>query len=185
VYYSQLVEKLFQGFLGRSPAPQELTDWVGRLEANTDAGHPITTSLLEFLNSDASLQTWVARWLKNYLGESGTLDQLRLSSDVGAAVTRLTGGADFQDVLADLLASDQFYQAAGGTDAGFLKSLYQAIVERAPTDTELSTDLGQLANGTRQDVIRSLLQSTEAARTQVAHWFADYLGRGPSLADIE
>jgi hypothetical protein len=183
--YTDVVRKLFLDFLGRAPEPQEITDWVNRFSTATDAGHRLATPLFEFLNSSDVLQTWVAKWLQNDLGESGSLDQLTLSPEATAAVTALSQGADFADVRAGLLASDTFYQAAGGTDSGFVTRLYQTVVERPPTDDELNAAVAQLGTLSRQDVARNLLESQEAASTLVGHWFADYLGGNtPSLADI-
>jgi hypothetical protein len=127
----------------------------------------------------------VAKWLRDFLGEKGTLDQLKLSPDVLPPETALAQGADFPVVLAGLLASDPFYQTAGGTDSAFVTSLYQAIVERPPTSAELNTAISSLATDTRQSVALNLLESQEAAVTLVAHWFVDYLGRGPSLAAVK
>jgi hypothetical protein len=182
--YTQVVEKVFSDFLARSPGPQEITDWVSRFGAAADAGQPITTPLLQFLNSSEALQTWVAKWLQNYLGENGSLDQLKLSLEDNNAVNSLSQGADFADVLAGLLSTDSFYQAAGRTDTGLATSLYETILKRTPTPTELSEALANLASGTRQDEARSLLQSGEFASLLVTQWFADYLGGGPSPAEI-
>jgi hypothetical protein len=177
VRYTPVVEKLFEQFYGREATPQEVTLWVGRFAAAADDGLRITAPLLQFLNSSESLQTLVASWHQHYLSQTLPLAQLKLSPDVTSAATLLVQGSDFNTVLADLLAGEGFYQQAGSTDSSFLAALYQVVLNRQPTGSELSDGLSKLAGGSRQGVIRAVLDGSENIRNEVTQWYKNYLGR--------
>ncbi|HEY7425718.1 MAG TPA: DUF4214 domain-containing protein [Gemmataceae bacterium] len=97
-------------------------------------------------------QYFVDTWYRQFLG--------RLP-DPGAAVwiLGLVNGRPAGDVLADILASREFFTLAGGTNAGFVARLYQTQLGRAPTPAELLFWTNILLNRSRKFVALQFLIS--------------------------
>jgi hypothetical protein len=175
-HYQIVVGKLYAQILGRAPQLSEVGRWVDRFAATAAGGGHLDTVLVSFLNSPEALRTQVARWYQHYLEQSGTLDQLKALPAVVDSATALANGADFFDVQADILASDAFYTLAGGTDTGLATQLYQKVLDRDASATELDALVAQLSQGSRRSVVGTFLEQAEATATVAAHWFQDYLG---------
>jgi hypothetical protein len=82
-----------------------------------------------------------------------------------------------QAALADLLASDAFYTASGGSDSGFIDRLYDKLLNRAPDNQGKQTWLNALQTMSRHDLASIFVQSAEAERMLVAGWYRHYLRR--------
>jgi len=81
--------------------------------------------------SYGSPETLVDTWYRTYLGRPAYVDP-------GSAgwVGQLYQGASPQDVLSTLLGSDEYFNRAGKSMAGFIRNLYVQILGRAPTPGE-------------------------------------------------
>lgn len=95
-------------------------------------------------------QYYVDSWYRQFLG--------RLP-DPGAAgwVLALVNGRPAGYVLADILASREFFTLAGGTNAGFVSLLYQDQLGRAPTPAELIFWTSSLQRSSRRTVAYQFL----------------------------
>lgn len=108
------------------------------------------------------------------------------SSSTSATVTLVPGGTRDADVLAKLLATDDFYATHGGSAAGFVAGLYQSLLGHAPDPAGLAYWVGQLQSGqTRTQVVEALEHTSEALATKVARWYQEALGWNASLADLK
>jgi hypothetical protein len=89
----------------------------------------------------------VNSWYQTYLGRA---------PDAGAAtwVTQLNQGTPADQVLAQIIGSDEFYQQCGSTPQGFITRVFSFTLQRAPTPAELdywvrrmyTTDRGGIAD---------------------------------------
>jgi thermitase len=83
---------------------------------------------------------------------------------------------------AQILGSEEFRDVHGGTDAGFLDALYRDVLGRPIGPEETDAWLAQIAGGTgRAGVAATILNSAEAQKTKVAHWFLQDLGWNVSV----
>jgi hypothetical protein len=82
-----------------------------------------------------------------------------------------------EDLRGALIASDEYYMKAGGTDAAYIGALYVDILKRAPQPAELAAwQAGYLASG-RGSVSFGVWKSLESAGLRVDEAYLLYLGR--------
>jgi hypothetical protein len=72
----------------------------------------------------------VNTWYNRYLGRQG-------DPAMATWVDSLARGTPPDQVLAGIIASDEYYQRAGATPAGFVAQLYSDFLERRPSGSEL------------------------------------------------
>ncbi|MEJ7582843.1 MAG: CocE/NonD family hydrolase [Acidimicrobiales bacterium] len=99
-------------------------------------------------------------------------------------VAYLSEGASVDQLRAALAGSNEFWTKAGATPDGFADALYRALLERAPDVGGRAYLVARLAAGaSRASIATWLVQSTEADRVVVRHWYQRFLGREPSPAE--
>lgn len=87
-------------------------------------------------------------------------------------------GLTIQDMEAGFLASQEYYGKAGGTDAGWVRKLYQHVLGRNAASSEVAHWVNRLAAGaTRDDVAKGFLYSTEHLTTVIDGYYVQLLGR--------
>ncbi len=173
---------LYQTFLDRSLDPGARTYWLGQLAASDrlTVAHAI-------IYSPEAIRTKVAGWMKSDLGWTATIADLKTIPVViqWSNVIAAAGGAD-SVIHQIILASSEFYNRSGGTDASWLNAVYQVALGR-PLDSGARTYwLGQLATGRgRSDIALTILASLEARTFKVATWFHNDLGRSTPIATLK
>ncbi|HEX7135029.1 MAG TPA: SGNH/GDSL hydrolase family protein [Iamia sp.] len=87
-------------------------------------------------------------------------------------------------LLAELAASAELYAEAGGTDAGFVQTIYERILGRSATDGDVSYWSGRLRalRGDRRALARMLLRLPEPLGATVIAAWTEMLGTGPDAA---
>jgi hypothetical protein len=95
-------------------------------------------------------QAVVSFWYRRYLHRN---------PDAGAAgwANMLRGGQSPQAVLSAILASDEYYLAAGGTPPSLVRTLFFDLVGREPTPQEFNYWGRRLQYQRRSDVVYQLL----------------------------
>ncbi|AGA25104.1 S8 family serine peptidase [Singulisphaera acidiphila] len=105
---------------------------------------------------------------------------------IPTTVTLVPNGTSDYDLLAKILATDDFYNGYGGTNTGFVTGLYQTLLGRDPEPAGLASWVGRLNSGqTRIQVIETFERTPEALQVKVAHWYQDTLGWNASLAQLK
>ena len=92
-----------------------------------------------------------------------------------------------QETQAAILASSEFSSNHGSTPQGFVTGLYLDLLDRSPDPGGLAywSNLIQSGAATRQQIATAILDSPEAATTQVAEWYQSDLGRTASIAALK
>jgi hypothetical protein len=91
-----------------------------------------------------------------------------------------------EQVQAAILASPEFYQRSGGTNAGFVAGLYKVLLQRNPDAAGLSYYTQALDSGTsRETVALQFLTSTEYRVLLVYDVYERFLGRAPEAAGLQ
>lgn len=73
-------------------------------------------------------------------------------------IQSLDSGRAPREVQADLLASDEYFQGAGGTRPAYVRQLYIDLVGREPLPPEITYWMGRLTYEPRRDVVTQLLR---------------------------
>jgi hypothetical protein len=77
-----------------------------------------------------------------------------------------------------LISSQEFYANSGGTDQGFVTSIFQDALHRNPDGQALAFYVGELQAGyTHVEIATQILNSTEALTNNVQNLYQRYLGR--------
>jgi len=89
-------------------------------------------------------------WYRTYLGRAP-------DAAMAGWVAQLNQGTPADQVLAGILGSQEFYNRAGATPAGFITLLYNYLLQRPPTPGELNYWVGRMYIMDRQAIADSLL----------------------------
>jgi hypothetical protein len=165
----QFVGGLYQTLLERQPDPGGLATWMDALDhgvSRTDVAQQIQQS------AEARGQQ-VQGLYHQYLHRSA--DPSGLSTFVGV----LLDGGTLEQVSATLTSSTEYLQVrSGGSNAGFVTSLYNDALGRAPASGELAAYTNALNAGlSPSQVATSVTGSTESLRNLVANSYQEFLKR--------
>ena len=94
--------------------------------------------------------------------------------------------AGVRGLSATILSSAEYFQNQGqGSNQGFVSKLFEDLLDREPSTTELSTYVDLLQTGTpRSSVVTTLLISIEYRNILVKKYYQKYLGRQPSTMEL-
>jgi len=176
--YSPFATRLFTDLLGRAPTPTELDALVDPLEGG--ASRPSVVAGL--VNSATYLNEVIEGFYAEYLGrivDAGGLNFWR---------SQLAGGRNPQAVLADILASDEYFTLQGGTNSGFVDGLYADLLGRSNDSSGAAFWTGLLNGGSgRTGIILGFASSQEFSLLlvddpadvlgTVGGWYQTFLGR--------
>jgi len=113
-------------------------------------------SLLGLAPSAAQAQVYgdpnslVDYWYRTYLGRAP-------DPAAAGAANALNQGVPADQVLSDILASEEFYVRAGSTPEGFVNLLFTVLMGRAPTPSEFGFWRGQLYSYDRKHFADKML----------------------------
>ena len=99
-------------------------------------------------------------------------------------VQRLRAGLRVQDMGAYFYGSPEYFRAAGSNDA-YVRSLYQALLQREPDAAGLAFWVGRLESGRPpSDITLGFYQSVESRRGRVIGLYGQVLRRSPDEAGL-
>ncbi len=88
-------------------------------------------------------------------------------------------------VQTSILASSEFFADAGNTNSGFIQAVYQDVLNRSPSSSELATWLADLAAGTTRSQVASMVVTGNEARSLViTYFYQSLLRRLPSTQEL-
>ncbi|MBO3101928.1 DUF4214 domain-containing protein [Cellulomonas fengjieae] len=168
VAVERYVVRVYRDLFGRAPDPTGLGTW----RAAILDGRP----RVEVANAITSSHEYRTRLV------TGTYERFldRGPDAVGLSnwVDALASGWTVSHVSAGFLASDEHYQQAGSTRAGWVVRLYDDVLGRTPGQSEVDFWVRELARGaSRWDVSLGFLLSWEHLSTVVDGYYEQLLGR--------
>ena len=173
---NNFLANLWQDLLGRAITPAEkvtLLNFINR------GGSRYQVALI--LMNSVEYRTRLTQGLyQQFLERDAT------ESEVSAVLTALQQGATTDQIIVLILGSNEYYQNRGhGTINGFLEQIYNDLLERPIDDSARAAFTSLLSNGfSRQQIIQTLLSSSEYRAIQVKGFYRIYLGRDAVDADI-
>lgn len=169
--------KLYQDVLGRPGSDPEIV-FYGEAIRN-GVGHELIVPV--FQNSVEYRTRGINELYQELLGrpvDSGGLSYW-------LAATNGPNG-NLETVRVAILSSGEYYQNSGGTNAGFITSLYQDLFERAPAPAEITYWEGVLnAGATRRAVVVGFTESTESRSRDIRDMYETYLRRTPGPSELD
>lgn len=174
----RFVQALYNNYLGRDGTLQELDAWVSHLPAGQAAG--VANGIGR---SHEAHTRMVDGYYASILGRSADHAGERYWTDV------LDHGTTAEHVMAAMFASDEYHQHAVtaepySRDAAFVTALYQQILGRSPTASEVGAWRQVETISGREAVAQGFLGSDEW-RGQIVHGFYEnLLGRNGSAAEV-
>ncbi len=163
------VTRVYTDLLGRGVDPTGLSGWTAALSA----GYPRVTVANSITYSREYRARLITGSYNQFLGRAP--DPVGLEGWIGA----MQSGVTIQHMESGFLASPEYYNKAGGTDAAWITKLYGHVLGRSPSSADLQAWTTALGNGAnRQSVARGFLMSTEHLADVVNGHYLHLLGRG-------
>jgi thermitase len=176
------VTGLYEALTNRAPDPGGLNAWVGLIASGMSRQQVVQT----FENTPEALATKVAHWYQDDMGWTTPIAVLKADPGVQYWASLMATGQSDDAVLAQILATNDYWLANGATNTGFLTALYQSLLDRAPDPSGYSYFLGLLDSGaSRLSVIQLIQSSAEAQYTKVSRWYVDNLAFNQPIAALK
>ena len=164
-YHASLVDKLYHQVLQRSAEDAGLESWTSML----DQGASLDVVAKGIFTSPERLDPLVTQFYENYLGRAPD------SGGLSAWVSDWQQKGDSDDVVVNILASQEFFNDADGTNQGFVELLYERFLGRAGEASGVSSWVGMLNSGqTRQQVASDFVGAPERHVELVDYLFGEY-----------
>lgn len=174
------VDDLYLRFMGRPVDASGLTWWSTYL---TDQGGLPSTVTHLLVTTGEARRYQVGLLYQDLLGRSVDGSGRAYWSKF------LVDGGRFDVLQAQLLGSDEFFAAAGGTNSAFVTALFRnaQVYDRSPSAAELLwwTTLLDSGQVTRTQVVLAQLRSDAVLKPSVAAAYQDVLGRGLDKSGLD
>lgn len=173
---ADFLARLYRGLLGRSIQGGEALGLQRFLEAAR--GRALEQAVSDFLASAEGRASFVREQYATLLGRPAN------PAEVAFWSAAFPQGTTPEQVIALLLASPEFFQRQGGTDAGWLDGVHARLLGRA-RDPGSQPLLTALANGTpRVQVAALVLGSPEYRDRLLRTTYSTFLGRDADAAAL-
>ncbi|GGF40042.1 DUF4214 domain-containing protein [Subtercola lobariae] len=169
------ITSLYKDFLGRTPGASEIAFWAGKLKA----GWPRSSISTGFANSDEYRLIRIDAAYESVLH--------RQSDPQGRLfwLDRMQRGLTTTDeVEMTYYASQEYYDDGGGNDAGYVTGVYLALLNRLPSQADISFWSAIAQRQGRMEVVKDFWNSTETVQKRVSAMYALYLGRTPDPSGL-
>lgn len=173
------VAQVYQDLLLREADTAGLNFWAGALDSGGVSARPLVSKSLshsaEYFATNIVKPAYV-----QFLGRPGD------AAGINFWVTQLQNGKTDEEVQAGFIASPEFFAQSGGTNMGYIDTLYLRLLMRPADPTGESFWTGQLNSNhlNRLQVALNFTQSPEGFGVRVLATYQRYLGRGASASEI-
>jgi len=173
--HGRTVRLVYLELLGRCPDQVGYDHWVARLDGGT--------SQAVFARSIARTSEAVGRVVDD--AYETMLGRPADASGRAFWTARLQSHGRYDQLLADLGASSEFWSKAGSSNEGFVTRVYDRLLGRAPDAAGLAHWTGRLDAGvSRGALIRTIANLDEPLRRLVGSSYEEILARAPVGAEI-
>ncbi|HEY8720434.1 DUF4214 domain-containing protein [Pengzhenrongella sp.] len=165
---TRYVNWVYRDLFNRYPEPAGLASWSKLL----NAGSPRVGVANAITRSNEYRSGLITGAYREFLGRDP--DAGGLTTWLGA----MAGGMTIQTMESGFVASQEYYNKAGGTDPAWVARLYQDVLGRTAGPSEVQNWVGVLAvTPSRLDVAKSFVMSTERLTTVVNGYYEHLLNR--------
>jgi hypothetical protein len=188
LYSVPLMTTLYQVALGRNPNPGELQSfWIPQFRSA-----PSIYPLIYGIEGSTEVRAnFVQQWYEQYLHRPAE----NTSSGLQFWINAIAGGQSYATTAADIAASDEAYNLAGGTDKAWVDYLYTTVLGR-PADTGPAGDQywiaqinnpnrGSTVQARRQSVAHDITASTEGTTDLINGYYSSYKPGGLATPPVD
>jgi hypothetical protein len=173
----EFITRLYDDVLRHDPTPIEIATALQVVAGGTDAGR---AQLVQ--NVVLSPE---ARAIRVDQAFHALLEIYPNGADIALWVNRLTGpgapGLSGNSMVEEIAASATYYNLVGGTASAFMSHLFEDLLNRAPTATDLAMDAGlmkEIQTGSaaaRLAIAENVVSGAEFRADEVTSFFANYI----------
>jgi hypothetical protein len=177
------VRAIYQDVLGRAPAPQEVSNWLGAIEGGASL-NTVATVIIGSAEGNAELLS-TAQFPAGSAVRLGQiqgyyqkfLERTPSASEEQNWVNQLDAGVSRDQVITAFITSPEYYSLAGSTVQGYIDKVFNDLLGHAPNSTQLQQE--ESDPNVIQDLPKLVLQGAPNEYNQdlVTGWFVAYLGR--------
>jgi len=203
VYYAKVggsatgyVSSLYEDLLNVPPTQGELaTEAAVMTQIRAGSAAARLTAAQDVVTSTQFRADEVTSYFANYM--HATCRELRAqdclstigmptTADLATDMSALASGTSEETIIAGMLGSDQYYQNHGSTQTGLIRSVYQDLIGRAPTDAEVSSALATYTNDSLGHVnfATAMVQSLAYQNLVVSLDYQQLLLRAPTASEL-
>jgi hypothetical protein len=163
-----VITALYEDFLGRAPEPSGMTFW------QTAINNGLSQSVLvqSIVTSREYAQLRVRQAYVNVLHRDAEPNGLAWWVD-----NVMRGAVTVDDVEFQFYLSNEFYNQGGGTDAGYVRHMYQVMLGRSAAQSEVDFWVNVIRTQGRDAATAGVWYSMEAAGNRVAQYYQTLLKR--------
>jgi hypothetical protein len=178
----RFVQVLYLDALGRPGSMAELNSWVSVYNSSGANAQNVVITSIE--RSSEARDHLVKSWYKAFLGRSAAAGE-----EMGW-VNMLLGGSTEETVLANILGTQEFFNraqtlvASGSANERYVQALYQLLLGRSGSASEVSGQAALIATVGRAGVAQGLLSSGEYRTNLTNAYYEILLHRVPSAAEV-
>jgi FG-GAP-like repeat/Domain of unknown function (DUF4214) len=171
-----VLKAIYRDALGREAASAELIGWMQQMEAGTT----LATVSRNVIRSTEKHQQLVRGYFSKYLHRTATPS----NAEITPYVNQLNSGVRREQIIATLMASNEYYVYAGSTASGFVNAVWMDILGRAPTGGEASAVAYWTGyTNTRNELPLALMGTDEYCFNTIKNdWMIKYVRRYPNTA---
>lgn len=171
----KLAQSLYADMLGRDASSAELAHWAKQMTLTGSRG----TGARGFENSTEYRRKRTATFYTTILGRSASGAE---TSDWASQIA--AGKISLDQLQQRFMSSREFYTQGGGTTDGFISMLYQRVLDRSPSASEVAHWKSVLAqSGGQATTINGVYNSAESARLRVDASYQAWLGRSAASSE--
>jgi hypothetical protein len=167
------INQIFIDLLGRTADAASLSTYGGLLGSGT----PRATVAQSVLTSVEYRSGLVTSFYSTFLHR--TPSAAEVSFWMPAFVANLTD----EQIEAQILASPEYFALAGGSNTAWLTRVFNDVLGRTPSASDLSVFATLLGSSSRTTVGLQILTSNEAANRRVQQYYARYLRRAATTPE--
>lgn len=164
------VSQVFVDLLGRTPSGPEAAVYTALL-----TGGATRTSVAGSFLSSLEYRT---KLLTDYYAIF--LHRPISAGEVSFWLPAFAASLTDEQIEAQIAASPEYFALAGGTNAGWINRIFNDVLGRSPSGSEVSTFSTLLASSSRMSVGMAVLTSGEADGRRVDQYFTRILRRSPT-----
>jgi hypothetical protein len=173
----RFVSQVYLDLLQRPTDPAGLASWSGML----DSGQADRTQVVRMIEDSPEYhQLVIEQVYGEYLGRAADMNEMFSWG------TFLTAGGTIDQMRALVMGSPEYYQLAGGTNDGFMASVYHDVLNRSVDSGGQQYWDPILSNGAdRGAVAGAIMRSTEGANDEVEGLYQTLLHRAADAAGLQ
>jgi hypothetical protein len=176
---SVFIEEMYEERLGRLASEAELAAWLKVFQASGQSA--VATGIEQSLEARTDL---VEEFYLRYLGRAA------VNGEEHGWVQLLMQGEMEEKVIAGILSSSEFYTRAqtlvssGTPDQRYVQALYQLLLNRSPSASEVNSWVSQLPVLGRSGVALGFLDSSEFRTAAITGYYVEFLQRLPEAPGL-